>query len=80
MASMGLRLASDHYYLSLFDIKLPRLEGWKRKRIAKAMSAGVPPDLIMKHCGIKVGIGPSSVDSDAEEDVEDVKEGVMEDG
>ena len=65
---MGLETRADNYYLSLYDIFLPRREVYKQRRIAEAMQAGAPADVIMKHCGMSIRIGPSAVDSDAEED------------
>ena len=51
---MGLQIRDKSYYLALYDIELPRLEGPKRKRRGEAMAIGVPPDLTVKHSALKV--------------------------
>ena len=65
---MGLQIRDKSYYLALYDIFLPRLEGPKRKRRGEAMTMGVPPALTVEHCGMKVCVGASAVDSDSEDE------------
>ena len=65
---MGLQIRDKSYYLALYDMFLPRLEGPKRKRRGEAMAMDVPPHLTVKHSALKVCVGASSVDSDAEDE------------
>ena len=65
---MGLQIREKSYHLALYDIDLPRTEGPKRKRVEEATSAGIPPELMEKHCGMTVHVRTSVVDSDAEEE------------
>ena len=65
---MGLQVRDKSYYLALYDIELPRLEGPKQKMIDETMHAKIHPVLAQEHCGMRIVVGASAVDSDAEDE------------